>query len=63
MLSLTRFRHASYNSYNKYKAPVSLFTTTHYRLHCVRHLGHSEAMEAGGREFDPRPGHYNYIVG
>ena len=20
--------------------------------------GHDEAMEAGGREFDPRPGHY-----
>ena len=25
----------------------------------VGHLGHSEAMEAGGREFDPRPGHYS----
>ena len=25
------------------------------------HLGHDEAMEAEGREFDPRPGHY--IVG
>ena len=24
----------------------------------VGHLGHDEAMEAGGREFDPRPGHY-----
>ena len=23
------------------------------------HLGHDEAMEAGGREFDPRPGHYS----
>ena len=22
-------------------------------------LGHDEAMEAGGREFDPRPGHYS----
>ena len=21
-------------------------------------IGHDEAMEAGGREFDPRPGHY-----
>ena len=27
----------------------------------VGHLGYDEAMEAGGREFDPRPGHYNYI--
>ena len=25
----------------------------------VGHIGHDEAMEAGGREFDPRPGHYN----
>ena len=25
----------------------------------VGHLGHDEAMEAGGREFDPRPGHYS----
>ena len=24
----------------------------------VGHLGHDEAMEEGGREFDPRPGHY-----
>ena len=24
-----------------------------------RHLGHDDAMEAGGREFDPRPGHYS----
>ena len=23
------------------------------------HLGHEEAMEAGGRKFDPRPGHYS----
>ena len=23
----------------------------------VGHLGHDEAMEAGGREFDPRSGH------
>ena len=23
------------------------------------HHGHDEAMEAGGREFDPRPGHYS----
>ena len=23
----------------------------------VGHLGHDEAMEAGGREFDPRPAH------
>ena len=23
------------------------------------HLGHDEAMEAEGREFDPRPGHYS----
>ena len=35
-----------------------------YRLHGrvgkgVGHLGHDEAMEAGGREFDPRPGHYS----
>ena len=27
----------------------------------VGHHGHDEAMEAGGREFNPRPGHY--IVG
>ena len=25
----------------------------------VGHLGHDEAMEAGGREFNPRPGHYS----
>ena len=25
----------------------------------VGHLGHDEAMEAGGREFEPRPGHYS----
>ena len=25
----------------------------------VGHLGHDEAMEAGGREFGPRPGHYS----
>ena len=25
----------------------------------VGHLGHDEAMEAGGLEFDPRPGHYS----
>ena len=25
----------------------------------VGHRGHDEAMEAGGREFDPRPGHYS----
>ena len=25
----------------------------------VGHIGHDEAMEAGGREFDPRPGHYS----
>ena len=25
----------------------------------VGHLGHVEAMEAGSREFDPRPGHYS----
>ena len=24
----------------------------------VGHLGHVEVMEAGGREFDPRPGRY-----
>ena len=23
------------------------------------HIGHDEVMEAGGREFDPRPGHYS----
>ena len=23
------------------------------------HLGHDEAMEAGGREYEPRPGHYS----
>ena len=26
------------------------------------HLSHDEAMEAGGREFDPRPGHYEFLV-
>ena len=36
---------------------------THLRPHGrvvkgVGHLSHEEAMEAGGREFDPRPGHY-----
>ena len=25
----------------------------------VGHLGHDEVMEAGGREFDPQPGHYS----
>ena len=25
----------------------------------VRHLGHDEAMEAGGQKFKPRPGHYS----
>ena len=25
----------------------------------VGRRGHDEAMEAGGREFDPRPGHYS----
>ena len=25
----------------------------------VGHFGNDEAMEAGGREFDPRPGHYS----
>ena len=25
----------------------------------VGHLGHDEVMEAGGREFDPRQGHYS----
>ena len=25
----------------------------------VGHLGHDEAMEAGGREFEPRPAHYS----
>ena len=25
----------------------------------VGHLGHDQAIEAGGREFDPRPGHYS----
>ena len=40
------------------------FPPTMYRLHGrvvkgVGHLGHDEAMEAGGREFDPRPGHYS----
>ena len=24
----------------------------------MAHLRHDEAMEAGGREFEPRPGHY-----
>ena len=28
----------------------------------VGHLGHDEAMEAGGREFDPRPGHYSACI-
>ena len=27
----------------------------------VGHLGDDEAMEAGGREFDPRPGHYSMM--
>ena len=27
----------------------------------VGHLGHDEAMEAGGREFDPRPGHLTML--
>ena len=36
----------------------------HMRLHGrvvkgVGHHGHDEVMEAGGREFDPRPGHYS----
>ena len=37
---------------------------TYGRLHGrvvkgVGHIGHEEAMEAGGCEFDPRPGHYS----
>ena len=27
----------------------------------VGHLGDDEALEAGGREFDPRPGRYSRI--
>ena len=45
------------------RGPLSL---PNVRLHgrvvkSMGHLGHGEAMETGGREFDPRPGHY--IVG
>ena len=29
------------------------------RAWAVGYLDHDEAMEAGGREFDPRPGHYS----
>ena len=37
-----------------------------YRIHGrgvkgAAHLGHDAVMEAGGREFDPRPGHYGGI--
>ena len=29
----------------------------------VGHLGHDEAMEGGGREFDPRPGNwYGFLI-
>ena len=28
----------------------------------VGHIGHDEAMEVGGREFDPRPGHYSRMI-
>ena len=31
----------------------------HYIFKGVGHLGHVEGIEAGGREFDPRPGHSN----
>ena len=27
----------------------------------VGHLDHDEAVEAGGREFKPRPGHYSRV--
>ena len=27
----------------------------------VGHLGHDEALEAGGRELEPRPGHYSRL--
>ena len=41
-----------------------LLTRGCYRLHGrvvkgVGPIGHDEVMEAGGREFDPRPGHYS----
>ena len=27
----------------------------------VGHLGHIKAVKAGGREFEPRPGHYRRL--
>ena len=32
-------------------------TRVEFQFKSVGHLGHDEAMEAGCREFDPRPGH------
>ena len=48
----------------RYNLFTYLFLFSSYRLHGrvvkgVGHLGHDEVMEAGGREFDPRPGHYS----
>ena len=41
-------------------AHISKHTRLHGRVgKGVGHLGHDEAMEAGGREFKPRPGHYS----
>ena len=46
-------------------APVAAFrfqrvSVRHDRMvKGVGHLGNDESMEVGGREFDPRPGHYS----
>ena len=34
-------------------------TRVEFQFKSVRHLGRDGAMEAGGRKFDPRPGHYS----
>ena len=48
-----KFQHA-------FRCRPILCTSSHSRVvKVVARLGHDEAMEAGGREFEPRPGHYS----
>ena len=43
-----------------YSSTVDITYSLHGRvIKGVGHLDHDEATEAGGREFDPRPGHYS----